>query len=651
MFSKSKGKQVEATETTPLNNANKNDATVISNELQKSGLINRVKNHLSITKSQEALFEAAQDQSQGHTNEMSPEMNENDAQGAIDPVRKALSATPENTDVLTGTSATIRGGIPIEFIATQTLVFLETGCAGGVRAGVSPIVDQEISTSSKPLPIKTKTFQHLFIMGTIPKADLFRRPGDQLPELKDLPEGAGFVPMPVHLSRILHGAEGKNPTYEILGINDTYLQFRACKAPTPKFETVVFSLDLSKQRDKDFLIEKQPQLLPWKNVSMDVAFWRNKLGSKWDEAKLGSFEESISGLYVAYMQSPKDSVPQPVEVLAINGHVLTGDIDMCYLALPSTIKLQSQTIPTPTKFTRIYETYHNDAEQRALIEAFQELYVIHQSNVQKRFLNNPYQVQPEELAYVTKFVQTAGNITPFELLNALLTNQNYRKQFPFFDDQIKHGAEQHNWFKPCPLDTISHVYIIRKPTFNGLETISEEAESVNKNFGHATVLTFNETEFADVLKKYIEAGMIVHINPLWPMKIFGALVELQLKSPLLRDHVSERTKASYFDYRRETKSFLAIMGETIVSTISMSSQIIGRRSSIDGYTEAHTAMLNTPADSPASYAALPKNKLRHSTGSMPRTKIFFQGIFTRSDSANKLKESDDLSQNILRKTN
>jgi hypothetical protein len=479
--------------------------------------------------------------------------------------------------ILTGDAALEEAGMQAEFAAHLVLHFSHFGAGVTLRVGTTPSYDAK--RVAKPGTILTKTSNHGLVKGLIPtipaltKIDANRNPiGLHEADQKKLSDGDQLtVPLSLSLREILASA-GKDGDMTIRfdkEKNRLVLQYRNGKGPEGC--SGKFYIDLDKGRDIERRYSRpwnEPQEDPdnpdkFLNVEkpegLDEEIFEQLLNKINNDFPV-DYEPDIEGAKATPLMVFAASNPEnPDELLPI-----TGDWDFLVMGHPPDLPNYAyKTFNTFPRKTDPPEAATEKEKKAALIESANN--IRHLTDRTKRLFEDlkkkalkksPVErdlfeqyLSKDKVTYneifTIKALNSAGSITPFEFLQALMINYAYqdknrelygelygKSDLPFdanIINLIQHGAENRSPYKPSDLNgKMLHFY-------QGIP-----------------VLTKNEDQLVNfyLTGDYLENTRI-DVHPGWSMEKWAPVIERQ---KALKQSISATTLKVYENYQYMKKA-------------------------------------------------------------------------------------------------
>lgn len=411
-----------------------------------------------------------------------------------------------------GTQANELSGFPDFFIQAAIEAEKRSHCIVAFRAGQSPNVNKGFEISPKPMSIKTKTSTdsqgYPLLAGFIAvDGKTFGRKGS---------DTAGNV---VEFNKHKLEAKGEEGRAEAEKYSAQQLQIKLSELERDLANNKYIELEAPTgyRRFQATQVEHGQFIDPNPQTRNDLIF----------QIKLSEEEKSDADpLYsVEYRHTEKDAF-QPLQVVAYEGHPVTGDADM-FSVLPS---FQDMSILQEISDNRLHKPF--DAAKPSDLIELATMYLIIKNEIDGAIIEQSDLGREKLEDFLAKHpeLHKAGIMSPYELYVLMAVNMTvadcFVEKYPLGAEKlIRHGAESFNPGKPSDLNaSIFHIWQGK------------------------TYLTENETDLAAF---YLLPGVLeknfLPIHPGWNMQIWGPVVAKQIELGQT-NYISAETLESYRSY-------------------------------------------------------------------------------------------------------
>lgn len=407
---------------------------------------------------------------------------------------------------------------PIAFTSSAVATTLYKNVTLAVRAGQPPNTNKGFAVSPKPMAVKTKTCKDPpLVAGFIPldQATFGRPHSKSLDSLPKNDTSFGSAPLSLTLSEILIDAEAGKYQIQQEG---RLLKFHAIQEDKTVYDdhdkeegkgkvdkrAITFCINLDEGKSPEYTSETASEFKPWNQQAVTSEY-------------LDQFKEyECEQLYPVTYQLPNEKEFKPLDVLTRNGSPITGDADMLWVG-------------GDVAFLKSLQKF--DMNKQFHTGKFQDQSDLLTSYIEIKTHLDGKAPSSEAIAkaydQVVKFSETAGIITPTELLIADCINDDVHSQVTkgYFDFLLQHGPETNNPGEPSDLNAnMLHFY-------KGLSILTEnEAELV--------ALTLQEGYLNDYF---------IPIHPGWDMEKWAPVIAKQVELNQ-EDLIKPETKQAYINY-------------------------------------------------------------------------------------------------------
>lgn len=421
----------------------------------------------------------------------------------------------------TGEKAIVAADFPLEFAAAAAQKSFALQSCLSIRAGQPPNTNKVYDVAPKPMAIKTKTCSSsqglAMVAGFIPvDQQTFGRANS-----KALPIDCESSTLKMTLNELLVDAgRGK---YELTAFQGGYLEFKSIERDSTSYDDqrvnkneITFRLKLEGGGD---VAERDLQMAgnvrPWHGQSAINS------SEFWSEA-LNNFNPAA--VYNIQYKLPGDHQFNNLDVASINGKPVTGDADILSVAVPLAME------------RRGHGTVYNASKPTDLKELVKDfILLLHEVSGEKLTFDQMCEVQEN----VTRFAQTSGIISSYQLLTAMAVNDGFSSSASIFNALFQHGPETNNPGDPSDLNGgMLHFY-------KGLPVLTE---------------TENEL-VAFVMQPGFLEEHFYPVHPGWNMEKWSPVIDKQLELGQL-DLIHPKTLEAYDHFKKEM-SMLAAMAPEI----------------------------------------------------------------------------------------